>query len=121
VFVLWELRAEAPAVNLRVLKNASFASGTIVIGVLGMALWGGMILMPLFFQQLLGYSATQAGVTLIPRSLSMLLMMPIAGMLYNRLGVFVMLPCGLLLSGGAGLLTSCKSSCRRSCRASGFR
>ncbi|HLN13584.1 MAG TPA: DHA2 family efflux MFS transporter permease subunit [bacterium] len=104
VFVLWELRVKDPVVDLRVLRNASFASGTIVIGVLGLALWGGMILMPLFFQQLLGYSATQAGVTLIPRSLSMLLMMPIAGMLYNRLGVYIMLPCGLLLSGGAGLM-----------------
>lgn len=104
VFILWELRQEEPAVNLRVLKNASFASGTIVIGVLGLALWGGMILMPLFFQQILGYSATQAGVTLIPRSLSMLLMMPIAGLLYNRLGVYIMLPIGLLISGGAGLL-----------------
>ena len=104
LFVLWELRTDRPAVDLRVLRNASFASGTIVIGVLGLALWGGMILMPLFFQQLLGYSATRAGVTLIPRSLTMLLMMPISGMLYNRLGVYVMLPCGLLLSGFAGLM-----------------
>jgi len=104
IFVLWELRVDQPVVDLRILRNASFASGTIVIGVLGLALWGGMILMPLFFQDLLGYSATQAGVTLIPRSLSMLVMMPISGLLYNRLGVYVMLPCGLLLSGGAGLM-----------------
>ncbi len=103
-FVWWELRAPAPAVDLRILRDVSFAAGTFIGGVLGLALFGGLILLPLFLQNLLGYDATQAGLAMMPRSLTMVLMMPIAGLLYNRLGVYVMLPFGLLLSGWAGLL-----------------
>jgi MFS transporter, DHA2 family, multidrug resistance protein len=97
-FILWELSTPAPAVNLRILSNPSFAAGTLIVGVLGVALFGGLILLPLFLQNLLGYDATQAGLALMPRSLTMVLMMPIAGMLYNRLGVYLMASSGLALA-----------------------
>ena len=103
-FVLWELWMPTPVVNLRILKNASFAAGTFIIGVLGVALFGGLILLPLFLQNLLGYDATQAGLALMPRSLTMVAMMPIAGALYNRLGVYIMAPAGLLLAAAATFL-----------------
>jgi DHA2 family multidrug resistance protein len=97
-FILWELYTPSPAVDLRVLSDSSFAAGTLIIGVLGVALFGGLILLPLFLQSLLGYDATRAGLALMPRSLTMVLMMPIAGALYNRLGVHIMAPAGLLLA-----------------------
>jgi len=103
-FVLWELRVPEPAVDLRIFGNLSFASGSLIGSVVGLTLFGGLILLPLFLQNLLGYDATQAGLTLMPRSLVMVLMMPIAGALYNRLGVYVMLPFGLVLAGSAGLM-----------------
>jgi MFS transporter, DHA2 family, multidrug resistance protein len=103
-FILWELFTPAPAVNLRILANASFAAGTMIIGVLGVALFGGLILLPLFLQNLLGYDATQAGLALMPRSLIMVLTMPIAGALYNRLGVHLMAPFGLLLAAASTFL-----------------
>jgi MFS transporter, DHA2 family, multidrug resistance protein len=105
-FVVWELHVPAPAVNLRILRNPTFATGTTIIGVLGLALFGSLILLPLFLQNLLGYTATEAGLSLMPRSLMMILMMPIAGSLYNRLGVYIMLPFGLLVSASAGLMMS---------------
>ncbi len=104
VFLVWELRVPEPAVNLRILRNVSFASGTLIIGILGMALFGSLLLLPLFLQNLLGYSATRAGLTLMPRSLTMVLMMPVAGLLYNRLGPVVMLPFALALSGASSFL-----------------
>ncbi len=104
VFVFWELRTPAPAVDLRILKNLSFAAGTAIGGMLGLTLFGSLILLPFFLQNLLHYSATQAGLTLMPRSLTMVLLMPIAGMLYNRLGVYVMLPFGLITGSGAAFL-----------------
>ncbi|MGQ0571915.1 MAG: DHA2 family efflux MFS transporter permease subunit, partial [Armatimonadota bacterium] len=104
MFVVWELRAPAPAVDLRILKNVSFAAGTLIGGVLGLALFGSMILLPLFLQGLLHYSATQSGLTLMPRALTMLLMQPMAGALYNHLGVHVMLPFGLITSGVASYM-----------------
>ncbi|HLW49129.1 MAG TPA: DHA2 family efflux MFS transporter permease subunit [bacterium] len=103
-FIVWELRTPAPVVNLRILGDLTFAAGTAIIGVLGLALFGSLILLPLFLQTLLGYTATEAGLTLMPRSLMMVLMMPIAGALYNRLGVYLMVPFGLVVSGAAGLM-----------------
>ena len=103
-FVLWELHTPAPAADLRILKNPSFASATFIGGIFGAGLFGSLILLPLFLQTLLNYSATEAGLALMPRALSMLVLMPVAGALYNRLGVHVMLAGGLVLTGFAGWL-----------------
>src|SRR5678815_2654980 len=85
-FVWRELKAEHPAVDLRILKNVSFSSATALGGVLGMALMGSLFLLPVFLQTLLGYSALDSGVALMPRSLAMAVIMPIGGRFYNRLG-----------------------------------
>ncbi|HKV43183.1 MAG TPA: DHA2 family efflux MFS transporter permease subunit [bacterium] len=103
-FIVWELWIPTPVVDLRILKDSSFAAGTLIIGVLGVALFGGLILLPLFMQNLLGYDATQSGLALMPRSLVMVAMMPIAGALYNRLGVYIMAPLGLLLAAASTFL-----------------
>ncbi len=103
-FIAWELRTPSPAVDLRVLGNLTFAAGSLIIGIVGLVLFGGLILLPLFLQNLLHYDATQAGLALMPRSLVMVLMMPVAGALYNRLGVYVMLPIGLAVSAFAGVM-----------------
>jgi len=103
-FVLWELYTPAPAVNLRILKNLSFAAGTFIGGVFGMAMFGTMLVLPLFLQNLLGYDATQAGLALVPRALAMVVMMYVSGQLYNRLGVYLMVPFGLVLTAVAGLM-----------------
>jgi DHA2 family multidrug resistance protein len=103
-FVLWELRTSIPAVDLRVLRDVNFASGSLIMAIIGLVLFGGLILLPLFLQNLLRYDATQAGIALMPRSLVMVLMMPVAGAIYNRLGLYIMLPFGLITSGFAGLM-----------------
>ena len=103
-FIVWELRVPVPAVDLRILRDVPFASGTFIFGILGLALFGGLILLPLFLQNLLRYDATQAGVALMPRSLVMVLLMPIVGAWYNRLGVYVMLPFGVVVSALAGFM-----------------
>ncbi|MHB1846045.1 MAG: DHA2 family efflux MFS transporter permease subunit [Deltaproteobacteria bacterium] len=105
-FVTQELTTEHPAVDLRILKNLSFASGTFVGAILGAALFGSIFLLPLFMQELLGYDATQSGLTLMPRSLAMVAMMPIAGALYNRMGHYVQIPLGLVLVAVATFLMS---------------
>ncbi len=103
-FIIWELRAPEPAVNLRILGNLSFAAGNLIGGVLGLALYGSLILLPFFLQNLLGYDATQTGLTLLPRALTMLVFMPLVGVLYNRLGVHVMLAFGLVVCAIAAFL-----------------
>jgi MFS transporter, DHA2 family, multidrug resistance protein len=98
LFVVQELRAERPAVNLRVLRDRSFASATAIGGILGMGLYGSLFLLPLFLQNLLGYSAMLSGVALVPRSLAMAFIMPVGGRIYNRVGPRVLVGSGLFVS-----------------------
>lgn len=97
-FVIWELRAQKPAVDLTILANTSYTSGTMLGGLLGLALFGSMFLLPLFMQGLLGYDALQSGIAMLPRSLVMMVGMPVAGRLYNHVGPRLMIGFGLSLS-----------------------
>jgi DHA2 family multidrug resistance protein len=93
---LWrELRVDRPAVNLRILRNSTFSAATFLGGVMGAGLSGTLFILPLFLEQLLGYTAMDAGLALMPRSLAMLVVMPIAGRLYNRTGPRLMVVVGL--------------------------
>ena len=98
LFVWRELVARRPAVDLRILRNSSFASATAIGGVLGMGLYGSLFLLPLFLQNLLGYSAMLSGLALMPRSLAMAVVMPIGGRFYNKLGPRVLVGLGLVVS-----------------------
>ncbi|MFZ0612989.1 MAG: DHA2 family efflux MFS transporter permease subunit [Desulfobacterales bacterium] len=98
LFVWHELTTRKPAVNLRILKDVNFASGTLIGGILGAGLYGTLFLMPLFLEQLLGYPALDAGLALMPRSLAMALFMPITGRLYNRIGARLLVGAGLAVS-----------------------
>jgi len=98
VFAWHELRAERPAVQLRIVRNVSFTTATVLGGVLGMGLMGSLFLLPLFLQQLLGYSAMESGLALVPRSLAMAVIMPIGGRFYNRLGPKLMVGMGLAVT-----------------------
>ncbi len=99
VFFVWrELKVRAPAVNIRLLRILPFAAATGIGGVLGMGLYGTLFLLPLFLQRVLGYDATASGIALMPRSLAMAVVMPVAGRLYNRAGPRLLVGAGLLVS-----------------------
>ncbi len=99
LFVHRELTTDRPAVDLRILRNVSFSSATALGGVLGLALNGSLFLLPVMLQQLLGFNAMQSGLTMMPRSLAMAVLMPVGGRFYNRLGPRVLIGTGLLVSG----------------------
>ena len=98
-FVWRELTTDKPAVELRILSNVSFSSATALGGVLGLALNGSLFLLPVFLQTLLGFNAMQSGITMMPRSFAMAVLMPIGGRFYNRLGPRVLVGGGLLIAG----------------------
>jgi DHA2 family multidrug resistance protein len=106
LFIWWELRTPRPAVDLSVLKNASFTTGTFIGGILGVSLYASMFLLPLFMQELLQYPAAKSGLVLMPRSLVMLVLMPVVGLLYNRLGPKLMIGSGLIVAGVAPIMMS---------------
>jgi len=97
-FVWRELRTRAPAVDLRLLANTTFSSATVMGGILGVALNGSLFLLPVFLQRILGYPAVDSGLALMPRSLAMIVLMPIGGLLYNRLGPRALVGTGLIVS-----------------------
>jgi DHA2 family multidrug resistance protein len=97
-FVWRELSTRAPAVDLRLLKNATFTSATAMGGILGVALNASLFMLPVFLQRILGYPAIDSGLALMPRSLAMMVLMPVGGLLYNRLGPRLLVGSGLLIS-----------------------
>lgn len=83
-FVVWEMEHPDPAVDLRVFKDRNFAAASTVNVGVGVGLMGGMFMLPLFLQQLIGFSATQSGLVLVPGALATAISMPICGKLSNR-------------------------------------
>jgi len=98
-FVIRELTARKPAVELRLFKDMNFAAGTFLGGIFGIALYGSLFLLPLFLQEILHYTALDSGLTLMPRSLAMAATMPLAGRIYNRFGPRLLVGVGMLVSG----------------------
>jgi MFS transporter, DHA2 family, multidrug resistance protein len=93
IFVIWELRAKEPIVNLRILRDRSFLTGCALITVVGAVLYGATTLLPLFLQTLLGYPALQSGLAVSPRGLGSFVGMFVVGRLVsfvdNRLLLFL--------------------------------
>ena len=83
-FIWRELVYEHPIVNLRVLKDSNLRIGTIMCFILGFGLYGSTFVIPLYTQQILGWPALDAGLLLIPSSLTTAFMMPIIGQLIQR-------------------------------------
>jgi MFS transporter, DHA2 family, multidrug resistance protein len=97
LFIWRELTTEKPAVNLRILKDLNFATGTVLIGILGIAFMGGLFILPLLLQQLLRYPAFHSGLAVLPRSFAMAIAMPLSGRLYNRTGPKWLIGMGLFM------------------------
>ena len=92
--VYWELKTDEPVVNFRILKNIPLATGCTIGIVFGIALFGTTFIIPQFTQNLLGYSAYNAGLVLAPRALMLMLFMPIIGRLYNEVDPRVLMLIG---------------------------
>ena len=97
--VIRELSAPMPAVDFSLFKDVTFTSGTLVGAVMFAMLMAVTFLLPLFMQTLLGFTAMQSGLALMPRALTMMLVMPLVGRLYNTISPRVMIAFGILLFG----------------------
>ena len=80
VALIWvELTHTNPIINLRLFKNVSFSSGNLIMFVVGFCLYSSIMLIPLFLQSLMGYSATDAGMVMAPGGVATLITMPFVG------------------------------------------
>lgn len=84
LFIWREMTYEHPIVNLRVLKDSNLRIGTIMTFIMGFGLYGSTFIIPIYTQSVLGFTATDAGLLLIPSSITTGIMMPFIGkMLQN--------------------------------------
>jgi EmrB/QacA subfamily drug resistance transporter len=85
-FVLHALRVERPLLDVRLYARRTFASASITTFCLAAALFGAMILMPLYYQQVRGESVLRTGLLVGPQGLGAALVMPLSGKLTDRIG-----------------------------------
>jgi DHA2 family multidrug resistance protein len=97
-FVIRELTATAPVVDLRMFRDPTFASGTFIGGVVFAMLMGSMFLLPVFTQEMMKFTATQSGVVLLPRTLAMMIASPFVGRLYNQVRPSWLVAFGLVMT-----------------------
>lgn len=98
-FVFVELRVREPVLNLREFKNIPYTSANIIQFCTFFVLFGSIILLPLFLQQLMGYNAFLAGLALAPGGVATLIMMPIVGKLSTKINPKIILFAGLIVVG----------------------
>ncbi|MGB0091898.1 MAG: DHA2 family efflux MFS transporter permease subunit [Solirubrobacteraceae bacterium] len=85
-FILHALRVPRPLLDVRLYRRPTFASASFAMFCLGAALFGGMILLPLYWQGIRHESVLDTGLLTAPQGLGMALVMPLAGKLTDRLG-----------------------------------
>ncbi|MCM3789850.1 DHA2 family efflux MFS transporter permease subunit [Domibacillus indicus] len=85
-FVWRELTTEKPMLDLRVFKYDIFALTTVVSMIVNMAMFGAMILLPIYLQNIRGFTALESGLLMLPGAIVMGIMSPIAGALFDKIG-----------------------------------
>ncbi|MFB9261758.1 DHA2 family efflux MFS transporter permease subunit [Bradyrhizobium erythrophlei] len=96
-FVLWELRAAAPMVPIRLFGSRAFASAMTASVLFYAAMYGVLFLLPQFLQTTLGFDAFGAGLRLLPWTATLFVTAPVAGAVVNRLGERPLVVTGLFM------------------------
>jgi DHA2 family multidrug resistance protein len=102
-FLIREFRHERPLVDLRVFRHRNFAIGCVLIGLFGALIYGLVTLLPLFYQELMGYTALAAGWAVSPRGIGAILAMPIIGFLTAKMDNRWLIAFGFALFGAASI------------------
>ncbi|MBW4330802.1 DHA2 family efflux MFS transporter permease subunit [Stakelama sp. CBK3Z-3] len=100
-FVIWELRHHDPVVNVRLLGVRNFAISNILMFTVGALVFSTTQLIPQMLQQVLGYSATDAGMALTLGGFATLLMVPIAGRLTDKVDLRMLMFPAMVVEAGA--------------------
>ena len=84
-FLIWELNEEHPVVDLRLFAHRNFAMGTLTLAVGYGVFFGNIVILPLWLQTQMGYTATDAGYVLAPVGLLAILLSPVVGRLIGHM------------------------------------
>ncbi|MET4078509.1 DHA2 family efflux MFS transporter permease subunit [Janibacter sp. UYMM211] len=105
-FAWWSFKPEHPLLDLGLFTNRNFTVATLTMFLFAAAFFGGLLLLPTYFQQVRGESAGDAGWLMAPQGLGAMIAMPIAGVLADKMPVGRIVPFGIaLITGGMFALT----------------
>ena len=92
------VRRDAAVVNVRLFGDPTFAASCLLMFVVAIALFGGLLLLPLYYQVVRGQGALNAGLLMAPQGLGAMISMPIAGRITDKAGPGVVIPVGIALA-----------------------
>lgn len=100
-FVIRQCRLEKPFLDVRILSNRNYSVSVIASMVLYLVMMGSSVMMPLYVQSVMGYSAVTSGLVTLPGSLATAIVSPFAGKLYDEMGIKK-----IFVAGSAALIIS---------------
>ncbi|MBW3082948.1 DHA2 family efflux MFS transporter permease subunit [Bifidobacterium phasiani] len=106
LFVVRQCGMDKPFLDVRILANRSYAVSVAASMVLYLVMMGSSVMMPLYVQSVMGYSAVVSGLVTLPGSLATALVSPFAGQLYDRMGIR-----RIFIVGAAALVASNAGMC----------
>jgi DHA2 family multidrug resistance protein len=98
-FIISEFLQEDPIIDFRLFAIHNFLMANIVHFVRAVAIFGSMFLLPLFLQNLMGYTALRTGVILVPTAITIAIVSPLSGIISDRIGAKIPLFIGIALTG----------------------
>jgi DHA2 family multidrug resistance protein len=96
-FIIRELRVRSPIMNLRVFSDRNLTTGTFLMGLLGVIMYGTTAILPLFLRDLIGYSAFQSGFAVAPRGIGVIVSMILAARLIGRVDKRFLVAAGVVI------------------------
>jgi DHA2 family multidrug resistance protein len=99
MFIYSQFVTEKPLTNLRIFRNRNFAIGCALIFLFGGCIYGAVTVLPLFYQNLMGYSATASGFAVAPRGIGAILAMPLVGFLVAKIDTRILVTFGFTVFG----------------------
>ena len=102
--IWWELHIAHPVLDLMVFRERTYSTGVFLMAMLGVVLYGSLVILPIMLQTLLGYPALNAGIAMFPRGLGSFIMMPIVGSIMTRFDPRKLLALGIVGCGGSMFL-----------------
>jgi EmrB/QacA subfamily drug resistance transporter len=105
-FIGWELHTDHPMLDVRFFENRRFSAANAAITMVFFAMFGSMFLMTQYLQLVLGFSALEAGVKMLPMAFVMLIVAPMAPRISERIGTKIVVGVGLAVVSAAALFLS---------------
>lgn len=104
LFLVHAMRSKSPLVNLRIFKDRNFSVGCLLMLMLGVSIYSTITILPLFYQELLGYTAFAAGLVVGPRGIGSIVGMPVIGLLSAKIDARYLLTFGFAVFGVTSLI-----------------